>query len=183
MSKLTSMLAEGYERDGWTVYTDYADGKPGIPPSWKGSHPDMVIVRGDEISAVMVADYETLRDPGIADKWRSVVDTNNVELIVVVRDKQSRDLVKEIAKIHNIRVTLRVIRRHSQKSRKKKGKPFKTSSRFDLVVFAAVIVIIVSFIIMYLPAFLAKFKMREFYMPKDIERQETIKRKIEEQYK
>jgi len=183
MSRLIKHLARGYEKSGWNVSTKLADKYPRIPDSCKGTKPDLLLIRKSETEAVFIEDNDSLRDPGIARKWKKLSDDNNAGLVIVVRDRESQNLVKELAKQNNVDVKIRFVRRHQRAVQRQKGQSFKKSSKLDWLVIFSVVIIIVLFIIIYFPGAIGKFKLKDFYMPKDAERQEIIKQKIEEMSK
>ena len=179
MANLLQSLVNKYKNRGWTVRSDFADGCDGIPVSWEGPKPDILILHKKETVAVCIETINTLRDENIVNKWKEIKN-NNVKLTIVVKDNNTFELAKSIAQSNNIEINLQVMKRTLRKMRPaKKNNRFGKSSRFDWLIFVIVAVTLLLFIILYTPRLLSYFKLKGFYQPHDRERQEEYMRKQE----
>jgi len=181
MSQLLQSLVNGYKKKGWIVCTDYMMGYENIPSTWSGPKPDLIAGHGNEIVAVSIEDAATLSNSRIADKWRDMIEENNARLVLVVKEKDLQKRAKKIAKINNVEVTIRQVKRSYRKNVKSGSDIFHQGSKVDWLIVFTVVVVFLAFIVLFLPNILAYFKLKEFYQPFDSERQQEYLKKREKE--
>jgi hypothetical protein len=179
---LRDFLKYQYEKHGWTVYSDFLEGKTSLPDGWIGAHPDLIGFKGSRRLAICIETDSNLRGEYASVRWKSILRNPDVSLVVVVRDKPSGDLVVQTAGRNGIELECHIVKR-SKRSRKR-GFVFGSLFRSRLGLFILMITIVIVFITSFflLPVIRKKAEPQtKYYRPFDRERQvEVLKKEINE---
>jgi len=180
MGHLLRSLARGYKKEGWKVFADQLENCERIPSTWNGRKPDLLAMRGNETIACSLETPESLSAGNPADKWLEML-SNDVKLLLIVKDLDSLKRARAIARSEGIDVTVRLMKKSRKKGSKGEAQYIWKESKIDWVVVAVIVLVFMVFLVAFFPDMLAYFKLRDFYQPFDRERQtEYLKERQEE---
>ncbi len=180
---LRDFLIREYEKQGWNVCSDFFESSACLPDGWVGSFPDLVAMKGSRKEAICIENRSNFVGDYIPKKWKSILRNPGISLVIIVRDRESYNLAVQTAKMHNIEMDCRVMRRIAQKRRARYTNVFRKQMYLFGLVGGLVLAFIAFFLI--LPSFRTTMQKHfttqliQKYQPKDIESQiESFKKEI-----
>ena len=153
---LPDFLIGEYEKQGWSVCRDFYQNGAGLPENWVGPYPDLIAVKENRRLAICIESSSTLTGDFLPKKWQSILRNPGFSLLVVVRDKASRELALRTANHHGIVIECRIIRRSVHRERLAHDDFFRKRFRLFAIVLGLVFVFITVFMI--LPSVRKSFK-------------------------
>ncbi len=112
---LRDFLIREYEKQGWNVCSDFFESSACLPDGWVGSFPDLVAMKGSRKEAICIENRSNFVGDYIPKKWKSILRNPGISLVIIVRDRESYNLAVQTAKMHNIEMDCRVMRRIAKK--------------------------------------------------------------------
>jgi len=181
MGRLLQSLARRYRKEGWKIFADRLEGCERIPPTWNGRKPDLLAVRGKKMIACSLETPESLSTENPVDKWLEII-SNDVRLMLIVKDPDSLKRAKAIARSEGIDATVRLMKKSRKRGSKEEAQYIWKESKIDWVIVAVIVLVFMVFFLTFFPDMLAYFKLRDFYQPFDRERQaEYLKERQEKE--
>ena len=175
---LLRFLAQRYDKQGWNVYSRILDTCDDVPEKWIGPAPDLVLVQSTHVVAVYIESASSLRDKGVADKWKAIQKNKNVKLLIVVRDRETSELAQRVAESNAVEIDCHVIKKASHiKKEKGKFELFGKHSKIEWIVILLGIVFLLVFLFLIGSEIRGFLKIKDFYQPHDLERQEEYLKK------
>lgn len=182
---LLDFLKHQYEKQGWTVYSDFVEEETSIPFEWIGIHPDLIAFKESRCLAICIETDASLRGEYASVKWKSILRNPGVFLEVVVRDKPSYYLVLQTAERNGIELECHIMKRLERHQKRALGFGSLFRNRLSLIILMLTIVIVFITSFLFLPVIRKKAELQsDYYQPFDRERQEnTVKKELNEQQK
>lgn len=116
---LLDFLIEKHINRGEIVYSDFRETGQS-PEGWSGPFPDLIAKRDDSYLAICIESFTDRVGEDYISKWKSILNNPKTTLQIIVRNRESRDLVNQAAKLHNIPLVCKIIikkKAHSKRNR------------------------------------------------------------------
>ena len=184
---LRDFLILEYEKQGWNVCSDFFESSTCLPDRWAGSFPDLLAIKGSRKEAICIENKSSFVGAYIPKKWKSMLQNPGVSLVIIVRDRDSYNLAVQTAKMHDIEIDCRVMRRIAQNRHARYHNIFKK----QIYLFGLVGGLVIAFITFFLILPSARTSMQKHFMnqiiqkyqPKEIENQVELLKKEMDKYR